>query len=273
MPKITINDIQLYYEVHGQGQPLVLIAGTGQAHPYWKLADIASTLAQSYQVLLFDNRGIGQSDMPDTPYTLEMMAADTLGLFDYLHLERPHLIGHSLGAMIAFELGRSYPQRVGQVVMLSGLYPGPTAVPPTPASLELLLNRQGDPAELARRGIRVACAPGFEERRPDLVEALVQIAINRTQPLHIFGRQVGAVQSYLQTDKLDSTTAFQPPLCLICGEYDQTTPPANHELIKEKLPQAQLHLIANAGHMLPIEQPAIWIEQVKIFFNNRVVAE
>jgi pimeloyl-ACP methyl ester carboxylesterase len=268
MPKITINDIQLYYEVHGQGQPVVLIAGAGQASTYWKLADIVPTLAQSYQVILLDNRGIGQSDMPDTPYTVEMMAADTLGLLDYLHLERPHLIGHSLGAMIAFELGRSYPQRVGRVVMLSAVYPGPAAVPPTPASLELLLNRQGDPAELARRGIRVASAPGFEDRRPDLAEALVQIAVNRTQPTPIFGRQVGAVQIYLQTDKLDPNPVFQPPLCLLCGEYDQTTPPANHELIKEKLPQAQLHLIADAGHMLPIEQPAIWIELVKTFFNN-----
>ncbi|NJN96160.1 MAG: alpha/beta hydrolase [Anaerolineales bacterium] len=128
MPTITANDIQLYYEVVGQGQPVVLISGVGQGRNYWDLAGILTTLAQDFRVISFDNRGVGQSSMPDAPYTVEMMAADTLALLDQLQLERAHIIGHSLGAMIAFELGRSHPERVGGVVMMSGLYPGPTAV-------------------------------------------------------------------------------------------------------------------------------------------------
>jgi pimeloyl-ACP methyl ester carboxylesterase len=268
MPIVTVNDIQLYYEVHGQGPPLVLISGVGQGRSYWELADVLPTLARHFQVISFDNRGIGQSSMPDLPYTVELMASDTLGLLDQLNLERVHVIGHSLGAMIAFELGRSHPERVGGVVMLSGLYPGPTAVLPTAAATELLLNRQAEPGELARRGIRVATAPNFETKHPELVEALVQIALNRTQPPHIFLRQLGASQAYIQTDKLDPPAAFYPPLCLLHGEFDQATSYPNGELIKAKIPHAQLHLIADAGHMLPIEQPGIWIEIVKAFLRE-----
>lgn len=268
MPTITANDIQLYYEVVGQGQPVVLISGVGQGRNYWDLAGILTTLAQDFRVISFDNRGVGQSSMPDTLYTVEMMAADTLALLDHLQLERAHIIGHSLGAMIAFELGRSHPERVGAVVMMSGLYPGPTAVLPSAAATELLLNRQGDPGELAKRGILVATAPGFETRHPDLVEALIQIALNRTQPPAIFLRQLGASQAYLQTDKLLPPATFQPPLCLLFGEADHTTSFPNGELIKAKIPQAHLHLIAAAGHMLPIEQPDGWIEIVKAFLRD-----
>jgi pimeloyl-ACP methyl ester carboxylesterase len=268
MPTLSLNDIQLYYEVHGQGPPLVLIAGVGQGRNYWELADVLPTLTQDFRVISFDNRGIGQSSMPDMPYTVEMMAGDTLALLDQLKVERAHVIGHSLGAMIAFELGLNHPERVGGVVMLSGLYPGPSAVLPTPAATELLLNRQGDPGELARRGIVVATAPGFESKHPDLVEALVQIALNRTQPPVIFLRQLGASQAYLQTDKLIPPATFHQPLCLLHGEADQATSYPNGELIKAKIPQAHLHLIAEAGHMLPIEQPGVWIELVKVFFSE-----
>lgn len=268
MPSINLGDIHLYYEVHGQGPPLVLIAGVGQGRNYWELAGVLSTLAQDFQVISFDNRGVGQSSMPDAPYTVEMMAADTLTLLNKLKIKRAHVIGHSLGAMIAFELGRSHPERVGGVVMMSGLYPGPNAVLPTPAATQLLLNRQGDPAELARRGILVATAPGFETKHPNLVEDLVQIALNRTQPPAIFLRQLGASQAYIQTDKLLPPAIFQPPLCLLYGEADQATSFPNGQLIKAKIPQAHLHLIAQAGHMLPIEQPDVWIEIVKEFLRD-----
>lgn len=268
MPHLNMSDIQLYYEVHGHGPPLVLISGVGQGRNYWELADVLPTLAQDFQVVSFDNRGVGQSSMPDQPYSVEMMAADTLALLDALKIERAHIIGHSLGAMIAFELGYSHPERVGGVVMMSGLYPGPTAVLPSPAATQLLLNRQGEPAELARRGIVVATAPGFEAKHPDLVEALVQIALNRTQPPAIFLRQLGASQAYIQTDKLIPPATFLPPLCLLYGEADQATSYPNGELIKAKIPHAHLHLITAAGHMLPIEQPDVWIEIVKAFFRS-----
>lgn len=251
MPKLTVDDLQLYYQIQGQGRPLLLISGVGQGAAFWSA--LLPLLAERFQVVTFDNRGIGQSDMPDVPYTVEMMAADTLGLMAALSLERPHLVGHSLGAAIAFEIGRSRPELAGRVVMISGLYPGPEVAMPSARAMEVLTNREGDRRELVERGVRIASAPDLEQRRPDLFAALVEAGLNRTQPPHIYLRQSGAGAAYLAAEKLDR--AFRPPLCLIYGQADEVAPPANGERIKAKVPQAELHLVPEAGHLAPVEQP------------------
>jgi len=84
MPKIKANNINLYYEIHGQGQPVVFVAGFSGDHTAWQ--NLIADYAKNYQVVVFDNRGIGQSDCPDYPYTIEMMADDAIGLVKALQL-------------------------------------------------------------------------------------------------------------------------------------------------------------------------------------------
>ena len=91
MPYIKVNDIQMYYEIHGDGEPLVLIVGLGTDISEWD--GIIHWLAQKYQVLAFDNRGAGRTDKPDTHYSIEMMANDTAGLMQTLGIPRHHRHG------------------------------------------------------------------------------------------------------------------------------------------------------------------------------------
>src|SRR6266700_2919026 len=101
MPYLKIDDIQMYYEIHGDGEPLLLIVGLGTDISEWD--GIIRWLAQKYQVLAFDNRGAGRTDKPDVPYSIEMMADDTAELMKALAIERASLLGISMGGKIALD--------------------------------------------------------------------------------------------------------------------------------------------------------------------------
>ena len=110
MAKLRVGDIEMYYVEAGTGAPLVLIMGFGGDHLAWGFQFQA--FAERYRVIAFDNRGAGQTDAPDTPYTTGLMAEDVRGLMDALGIERAHVIGVSMGGMIAQELALHHPDRV-----------------------------------------------------------------------------------------------------------------------------------------------------------------
>ena len=98
MPKIHHNDIEIYYEQHGDGEPLLLIAGMSVDHTAW--LSILDGLSKKFQVTIFDNRGCGQTSSPKGPYTLQQMADDTAALMTALHLDQAHILGGSLGGAL-----------------------------------------------------------------------------------------------------------------------------------------------------------------------------
>lgn len=117
MPKIKVNNINMYYEVHGAGEPLVLISGFSGDHNAWQT--VIEDFAKFYQVLIFDNRGIGETECPNEPYTTEMMADDTAELIKALGFKKVHVIGHSFGGCIAQNIAYKYPDIVKSVVLVS----------------------------------------------------------------------------------------------------------------------------------------------------------
>jgi len=117
MPTVEVNGITIYYEVHGIGEPLVIIAGL--SIDLTALEGFVSQLSQRYQVIAFDNRGAGRSDKPDIPYSIEMMADDTAGLLGALHIGRAHVMGVSLGGRIAIALMLKHPDLVKSLILVS----------------------------------------------------------------------------------------------------------------------------------------------------------
>lgn len=117
MPTVNANEITLYYEIHGAGEPLVLISGLNSDHALYRT--IMPQLVEKYQVIIFDNRGVGQSDKPDIPYTIEMMADDTAGLLSALGIEQAHILGASMGGRIAADLALRYPRLVKSLILVS----------------------------------------------------------------------------------------------------------------------------------------------------------
>lgn len=116
MPTIRVNNINMYYKIHREGKPLVLIGGLGidLSEP----GSISHWLAQRYQVLTFDNRGAGRTSKPDMPYSIEMMASDTTELLDTLASERLSVLGISLGGRIALTLALQHPEKAEKLIII-----------------------------------------------------------------------------------------------------------------------------------------------------------
>lgn len=117
MPTLKVNNIDIYYDIHGQGQPLVFIAGLGL--DLSEYGSLVTELAQNNRVLAFDNRGAGRSDKPDEAYTIEQMADDTAKLMEALDFKPAHILGFSMGGRIAIALALEKPELVQKLILVS----------------------------------------------------------------------------------------------------------------------------------------------------------
>jgi 3-oxoadipate enol-lactonase len=187
MPTVQVNDITMYYELQGEGEPLVLIAGLRLDISEYHGID--SWLAQKYQVLAFDNRGAGRTDKPDIPYSIEMMANDTAGLMQALGIQAAHIIGISMGGRIALALALQHPELVKKLVLVS------------------------TSARVRKRGWRfrlmelLMFLPIFKEKYP--------------QPRYAYLRQRQASGAYNCVDRLPE---LHMPTLILHGKNDKTAP-------------------------------------------------
>lgn len=115
MPTIKANDINIYYELYGEGEPLVLIAGLGTDLTVYE--PTINRLSKRFRVLAFDNRGVGRTDKPDIPYKIEIMADDTAELMNGVGINKAHVLGISMGGRIAMALALQHPSKVNSLVL------------------------------------------------------------------------------------------------------------------------------------------------------------
>ncbi|MGQ9898407.1 MAG: alpha/beta fold hydrolase [Acidobacteriota bacterium] len=253
MPYLAANGINLYVEDTGGDLPAVLcIAGLGYDEWFWAQS-VAPYLRDRYRLIMPANRGAGRSDKPSGHYTTAQMAADMLGVLDALGLEQVYVVGHSLGGFIAQELTLAAPARVSRLVLAGTSLGGPQAIPPTPAAMAvLMLDRTMDPMELIRRGLETAVAPSFLTAKPPQLEALIAYRLTTPVPPEAFQSQLLAGATHQAADRIAAITC---PTLLLAGALDQVVPPGNVELLKAKLPQAEVVIFPDAGHLFPIEKP------------------
>lgn len=117
MPVVKLDDCEIHYEEFGEGRPLVLVAGLGGVGSYWNAQ--LEEFSKHYRVIIHDHRGTGRSSRSKITYSIEQMAADTIGLMDALGIEQADFVGHSTGAAIAQVLATTHPERLGRIVMAS----------------------------------------------------------------------------------------------------------------------------------------------------------
>ena len=116
MPKTRINDINIYYEIHGKGEPIVVIWGIGGEIPQF-VHHLTTQISKKYKIIFFDSHGTGRTDKPDHPYSFEMMAEDTVGLMDAININSAHILGISMGARIAMVIAAKYPEKVKSLIL------------------------------------------------------------------------------------------------------------------------------------------------------------
>ncbi len=250
MSQVLVNGIKLYYEIHGTGEALILIEGLGYAN--WSWFRQIKVLSDSYGVVSFDNRGVGKSDKPDIPYSIELMADDVARLMESLGIEKAHILGVSMGGYIAQQLAIKYPKKVRSLVLGCTSFGGPQSIPLTEEALQSMLKVEGlNAEEVIRQGFKVAISPKFLANYPEVVDQLVAWRLDNPTPRYAWERQFAAARAFNVETQLKK---IKVPVLVITGSEDIVVPPQNSILLAERISEAQLVIIPGGGHLFFIEK-------------------
>ena len=254
------GDVELYYEVHGSGEPLLLIMGLGYALWGWH-AQIPD-LARDRQVIAMENRGVGRSTPVTELYTVHDMADDAVAVLDAAGAASAHVVGVSLGGFVTQSLAARYPQRVRSIVLGCTTHGGPDAIPIPPETAAAML----DPGkgltteERIRRVMPLSLREGWTQEHPDEFERILAMRLEWVPQWDAFVAQATAGGTADTTELAPTITA---PTLIVHGTGDRVVPVGNAELLRSKVPGAKVELLSGAGHLLMMEEPDRFNELVR----------
>jgi 3-oxoadipate enol-lactonase len=255
--------VHIAWERHGSGAPLLLIHGLGYAR--WGWEPVLPGLAERFDVILFDNRGIGESEAPPGPYTAAELAADAQQVLDEAGVERAHVVGTSLGGMVAQELALAAPQRVDRLVLACTTPGGPRAYPMPQATVSLMAEAATlEPAVALRRFVENALAPATVSGHPELVDRIMAHRLATAQSPAAWAAQAGAGATFDAYERLGSLSA---PTLVLHGDEDVVVDPGNAELLVELLPDARLERFPGTGHLFFWEAPERFVASAAAFLE------
>ncbi|MBI2488004.1 MAG: alpha/beta fold hydrolase [Deltaproteobacteria bacterium] len=284
--KVEVNDINIYYEIHGKGEPLLLVEGLGCSSWMWfkQIPDFS----REYKVIVFDNRGVGDTDKPDMEYTMEMMADDAAGVLKALGIESAHVLGVSMGGFIAQEIAINYPDMVKSLALVSTsfsgrdiMHRGSSSLFSTfaglweliPAMLEFrgkvnapMANSFGLTTEKKiRYGLSLAFAPEYFNSHIEEIDRIVEWRLVHPQPLYAWKRQLIAGMKFDATDRAHQIKA---PTLVVTGSEDRVVQPESSKRLVEKIPNSRFVEVQGTGHLPFIEQAEEFNKMVLSFLKE-----
>ncbi len=254
MPIIKAGNINLSYETYGDGEPLLLIMGFGMSGAGW----IPSLpFLSGFKCIYFDNRGTGLSDKPEGIYTVEGMADDASNLMRALGIAKAKVFGVSMGGMIAQELTLRHPQQVAKVVLGCTMAGGPTTKMAAPEILDKLITGSKIMATDPEKGFDILMPllmpAEFTAAHPEIKAMMVAGAkMMPPTPPETADRAMLGVAQFNAYDRLPQ---IKCPVLIVHGDKDVLVLPENAKLIKSRIPQAELYMIAGAGHAFQVTDP------------------
>jgi 3-oxoadipate enol-lactonase len=260
VPTAQTSAAELHYERSGSGEPLLLIQGMSGTHVSWGEPFLAP-LRQSFDVVVFDNRGIGLSAPVDGPFTIAEMAADTAELMAELEMESAHVVGISMGGMIAQELALARPERLRSLTIGCSYCGGPGSQLMPQENLEKIAAgmSSGDRDKAIRASYEVNLSPAFraEEGR---YAAFQQMATTVPAAREAIELQAQAIFGHDTSARLGEVAART---LVVHGTEDGVLPYPNGELIASLIPGSRLETFPGVGHMFWWEQPAVSADLVR----------
>jgi len=249
---LHVGDIEMYCEVHGQGEPLLLIMGFGGSVLDWGWV-LPPKLAERYQIIMFDNRGAGRSDQPPGPYSIKQMADDAANLMDALGLEKAVVFGVSMGGMIAQELALNHPKRVERLI-LGGTSAGGRSSVLAPPAIQAYLEPRTDMTlyQMLWWSAPAGFPQEFIDAHRDIVERKIQSDLIYPSRLPAYRAQLAAFKAHDAYYRLPS---LRMPTLILVGDRDILIPPENSRILAGTIPGAQMQVIEGAGHIFWISHP------------------
>ena len=257
---VQVGDINIAYKQFGQGKPILFISGTSQTKDAWEPTLLTELAANNYTVIVFDNRGIGETTLGTKPFSIEQFANDTAGLLDALQIEKADVLGASLGSFIAQELTLNYPEKVDRLILHAGFCGGNETVYPTGEAAETILTLSSPQAlhnmtaeQQAMILTSVMFPPQWLEEHPEILNSVIPLAPSRSASPEIIQQQGLASATWKGTcDRLHSIT--QRTL-VIAGDQDMLAPAANSIMMAQRIPNSWLVTIQGTGHGMMLQVP------------------
>jgi len=259
MSMAKVGDANIEYYLEGTGPPLLMISGfTAQASGWHE--PFVRLLQPHFTTIRYSHRGTGTSDRLSGEITLRDLANDAAGLLSALGIEQAHVLGVSMGGMVAQELVLNHPQRVQGLVLGCTTCGGAShsdreggAVPAAPEVVALLTPQPGlSREEQVRRSWPAVTTPEFLESRRDVMEERLRLSLINPTPIETAMRQMAAVQMF---DSFDRLPQIKAPTLVLHGDQDVLVPVANAHVLKERIAGAELRIVAGAGHLFTFESP------------------
>ena len=261
MPTVEVAGLELNYERGGSGEPLLLIQGMSANHLAWG-ERFRPLLEEHFEVIAFDNRGMGLSGRVSEAFSIAEMAADTAGLLDALELESAHrdphhvgahVMGISMGGMIAQELALAQPERLRSLTLGCTYCGGDGSQLMDPADFQGLVEAMasGDQDRVFQAMYELNLSPGFRAEESSYAE-FAEMAAKLPAPREVIGFQLQAIVAHNTSERLPRLTV---PTLVLHGTVDRVLGVANGRQIASLIPDARLETFDEVGHMLWWEQP------------------
>ena len=264
MALLKNGQTEIYYETHGNGEPLLLIAGLASDSQSW--ATVLPDLSKEFKIIVFDNRGVGRTKCPVNQITIEGMADDAVALLDHLKIDIAHIVGHSMGGFVAQHICINHPQRVDKLVLAA------TSAVTSERDKSLLIDmvkywENGMDRELWFRNLFYwIFSPRFFQSA-DYVAEIVNMAIQYPWPQNLdqFSKQVEAINMFncsADISKIKNKTL------VISGEEDVLFPTAEMFKGLSAINGAGFVTVQNAAHAIFIENPEGFVNSIINFLKN-----
>jgi aminoacrylate hydrolase len=242
MPKLSVEDAEIYVETHGSGSPVLLVPGLGGVGAYW--TPNLPAFAQRHQTIIHDHRGTGQSRRSEIRYSVDQMTHDLIAVMDHLSLEKVHLVGHSTGGAIGQTLAATHPERLASLVIYASWTKADPFFRRVFEARRALLTEAGTTAYI--RSTAVFLYPDWwinqniatlEDREAKLAPVF--------PPASIAASRIDAIVDF---DRTKDLAKINVPTLVICAKDDILTPPYFSEELARAIPGAELVLMERGGH-------------------------
>jgi pimeloyl-ACP methyl ester carboxylesterase len=258
-----VGDIDIAYKTFGKGEPILLVSGAGGDMNNPSTLEV---LSSNHTVIVFDNRGVGNTTTGSKPFSIQQFANDTAGLLDALKIRKADVLGYSMGSFIAQQLTVMNPEKVNRLVLVAASCGGKEAIPQSPQLQKMasdiankFLNNISVSQEEMKSLISASLGSGWIRPHPESLENIPEAKdlLSSITPNNNL-KQVKAVQSWFATNWsgiCSQLTKLSNPTLVIIGTDDVAVPTANSLVIAEKIPGAWLVQIKDAGHAIPSQYP------------------
>lgn len=267
--KIHVGDINIAYKVFGKGDPILLISGSGLVMDAWD-SSVLRDLSSNHTVIIFDNRGVGNTTAGTKPFSIVQFANDTAGLLDALKIQKADVLGFSMASFIAQELALLHPEKVNRLILYGASCGGKENIPQSPEVVKILSDVVNNRLQDPQKALSVTFPLSWIKSHPHFTFPQPKETISPST----LKQQFNIVEDWFATNWngiCSQLSKISTPTLVITGTEDVAVPPANSLIIAAKIPGSWLVQIRGAGHGLMYQYPDKLSKVLQTFLTTTTI--